>query len=33
MSMEITADITMRRLVGISCPTTVELIQDGESNN
>lgn len=33
MSMEITADITMRKLVGISCPTTVEFVQDGENND
>ncbi len=33
MSMEIMADITMRRLIGISCPTTVELTQDGENND
>ncbi|MDE5818803.1 MAG: sporulation protein YqfD [Lachnospiraceae bacterium] len=33
MSMEITADITMRKLVGVSCPTTVEFVQDGENND
>ncbi|MCM1103498.1 MAG: sporulation protein YqfD [Clostridium sp.] len=33
MSMEITADITMRKLVGVSCPTTVEFVQDGEDND
>lgn len=33
MSMEITADITMRKLVGVSCPTTVGFVQDGESND
>lgn len=33
MSMEITADITMRKLVGVSCPTTVGFVQDGENND
>lgn len=33
MSMEITADITMRQLVGVSCPITTELVQDGEDND
>lgn len=33
MSMEITADITMRKLVGVSCKATVELVQDGEDND
>lgn len=33
MSMEITADITMRKLVGVSCPTTVGFVQDGEDND
>ena len=33
MSMEITADITMRKLVGVSRPTTVEFVQDGENND
>ncbi|MBD5530928.1 MAG: sporulation protein YqfD [Lachnospiraceae bacterium] len=33
MSMEITADITIRKLVGVSCPTTVEFVQDGENND
>lgn len=33
MSMEIAADITMRKLVGVSCPTTVGFVQDGENND
>lgn len=33
MSMEITAEITMRKLVGVSCPTTMGFVQDGENND
>ena len=33
MSMEITADITMRKLVGVSCPPTVGFVQDGENDD
>lgn len=32
-SMEITADITMRKLIGISSPTVMEFSQDGENND
>lgn len=33
MTMQITADLTLQKWIGVSRPTTVEFIQDGENND